>query len=83
MKYHICVSLKLTAVAILIILRLNNNSFKGPVQMDYELDGRASIPGRATDFSLLHSVQTGSGSNPTSYSMGTKGLFPGGKAAGA
>jgi hypothetical protein len=34
-------------------------------------------------FSLLHSVQTGAGADPASYSMGTKGDFPGGKAAGA
>jgi hypothetical protein len=34
--------------------------------MDYGLSGRTSIPGRARDFSLLHSVQTRSGSNPTS-----------------
>jgi hypothetical protein len=34
------------------------------------------------DFSLLHSVQTGSGAHPASYQMGTGGSFPGGKAAG-
>jgi hypothetical protein len=28
-------------------------------------------------------IQTGSGSHPASYPMGTRGYFPGGKAAGA
>jgi hypothetical protein len=32
------------------------------------------------DFSLLPSVQTGSGAHPASYPMGTGGSFPGGKA---
>jgi hypothetical protein len=31
---------------------------------------------------LFHSVKTGSGSHPTSYRVGTRGSFPGGKAAG-
>jgi hypothetical protein len=34
-------------------------------------------------FSLLHVVQTGSEAHPASYLMGTRGSFPGGKAAGA
>jgi hypothetical protein len=34
-------------------------------------------------FSLLHSVQTGSGALPVSYPMGTGGYFLGVKAAGA
>jgi hypothetical protein len=33
------------------------------------------------DFSLLHSVQIDSGTQSASYSMGTGGSFPGGKAA--
>jgi hypothetical protein len=33
------------------------------------------------DFSVLHSVQIGSGAFPDSYSIGTCGSFPGGKAA--
>jgi hypothetical protein len=33
------------------------------------------------EFSLLHSVQTGSGAHPASYTMGTGSSFPGGKAA--
>jgi hypothetical protein len=44
----------------------------------------ASIPGGgvAGNFSL-HRVQNGSGAHPASYPMGTRGSFPGGKAAGA
>jgi hypothetical protein len=41
----------------------------------YGLDGRGSIFGRR-DFSLYHSVQTGSGAHPASYPMGTTDLFP-------
>jgi hypothetical protein len=32
------------------------------------------------DFSLLLNVQTGSGAHPTTYPMGNRGSFPGGKA---
>jgi hypothetical protein len=39
------------------------------------LDGRGSIPGRASDFSLLHSVQTDSEDYPASCPMGTEGSF--------
>jgi hypothetical protein len=35
------------------------------------------------EFVLLHVVQTDYGDHPTSYTMGTGGSFPGGKAAGA
>jgi hypothetical protein len=49
----------------------------------YRMDSRSSIPGRATDFSLFHSVQTGSCAHPASYSMGTACSFPGVKAAEA
>jgi hypothetical protein len=33
-------------------------------------------------FSLHHRVQNSSGAYPASYPMGTRGSFPGGKAAG-
>jgi hypothetical protein len=33
------------------------------------------------NFSLRHRVQTGSGTHPTSYEMGTGGSFPGNKSA--
>jgi hypothetical protein len=44
---------------------------------------RVRIPAKAGNFSLHHRVQTGSGAHPASYPMGTRGSFPGGKAAGA
>jgi hypothetical protein len=34
-------------------------------------------------FSLHHRIQKDSGAHPASYPMGTRGSFPGGKAAGA
>jgi hypothetical protein len=46
------------------------------------VDGQGSIPGRAK-FSLIYSVQTGSGAHPSSYSVGTREFSPGGKVAGA
>jgi hypothetical protein len=52
----------------------------------YGLDDRGSrvrFPAGAGNFSLHYSVQNGSGAHPTSYPMGTRGSFPGGKAAGA
>jgi hypothetical protein len=42
------------------------------------------FPSGARDFSLLHSVQAGSGAHPPSLlSSGYKGLFHGGKVVGA
>jgi hypothetical protein len=41
------------------------------------------FPAGAGNFSVHHSVQNGSGAQPASYPMGTRGSFPGGKAAGA
>jgi hypothetical protein len=49
----------------------------------YELEGRGSILDRGKIFFLFHSVQTGSGSPPASYPMGTGGSFRGDKAAEA
>jgi hypothetical protein len=52
----------------------------------YGLDDRmigGSIPGGAGNFSLHHHVQTGSGAHLASYSTGTGGSFPEGKAAGS
>jgi hypothetical protein len=40
------------------------------IATDCGLDGLASIPDSAS-FSLLHSVQTGSGAHPASYIIGT------------
>jgi hypothetical protein len=56
------------------------------IQLGYRLDDRDSkvrFPVGAGNFSLHHRVQNGSGAYPASYPMGTKGSFPGGKAAGA
>jgi hypothetical protein len=40
------------------------------------------FPAGAANFSLHHRIQNGSGAHPASYPMGTRGSFPGGKAAG-
>jgi hypothetical protein len=52
----------------------------------YGLDDRGSrvrLPAGAGNFSLRHRIQNGSGAHPASYPMGTRGFFPGSKAAGA
>jgi hypothetical protein len=43
----------------------------------YWLDCRGSIPAGTIDFSLLQSVQTGSGAHVASYALGTGGFIPG------
>jgi hypothetical protein len=48
----------------------------------YGLDDRGSIPGRGKRFSLLPSVQTGSGVHPASYPVGTGALSIGVKRPG-
>jgi hypothetical protein len=53
------------------------------ITTDYRMDGRGSIPGRGKRFSLLWSVQTGSGAHPASYLMGSWGTFPEGEASKA
>jgi hypothetical protein len=56
------------------------------IALGYGLDDRNSrvrFPAGAGNFSLHHRVQNGSGAHPTSYPMGTRGSFPGGKAAAA
>jgi hypothetical protein len=45
-------------------------------------DYRVRLPAGAGNFSLHHCVQNGSGAHPASYTMGTRGSFPGGKVAG-
>jgi hypothetical protein len=44
---------------------------------------RVRILAGAENFSLHHHVQTSSGNHPASYPVGTRGSFPGVKAAGA
>jgi hypothetical protein len=54
--------------------------------LGYGLDDRGSrvrFLAGAGNFSLHHRVQNGSGAHPASYPMGTRGSFPGSKAAGA
>jgi hypothetical protein len=56
------------------------------IALGYGMDDRGSrvrFPAGAGNFSLHHRVQNGSGAHPASYPMGTRGSFPGDKAAGA
>jgi hypothetical protein len=56
------------------------------IALDYGLDDRGSavrFPAGAGNFSLRHRVQNSSGAYTASYPTGTRGSFPGGKAAGA
>jgi hypothetical protein len=56
------------------------------IALGYGLGDRGSrvrFPEGAGSFSLHHRFQNGSGAHPASYPMGTRGSFPGGKAAGA
>jgi hypothetical protein len=50
------------------------------IAMGYGPDSWGSILGGGRDFSLLHSIQTGSGAHQP---VGTRGYFPGSKAAEA
>jgi hypothetical protein len=54
--------------------------------LGYGLDDRGfsvRLPSGAGDFSLHRRIHNGSEAHPASYPMGTRGFFPGGKAAGA
>jgi hypothetical protein len=58
------------------------------IALGYRLDDRGSKfdsrgGGGVGNFSLHHRVPNGSGTHPVSYPMGTRGSYPGGKAAGA
>jgi hypothetical protein len=56
------------------------------IALGYGLNNRGSrvrFPAGVGNFSLHRRVQNGSGAHPTSYPMGTRGSFLGGKAAGA
>jgi hypothetical protein len=44
---------------------------------------KKKIPVMGWEFFLHHRFQNGSGAQPVSYPMGTRGCFPGGEAAGA
>jgi hypothetical protein len=58
-------------------LRSQDSSFR--TGTSYGLYSQGSILGRAIDFSLRHSGQTGSEAHPPSYTMDTGGFFPEGK----
>jgi hypothetical protein len=69
-------------VFVLVHFRVQDNQ---PHCFSYGLDdwgSRVRFPAGAGNSSLHHRVQNGSGAYPTSYPMGTRGFFPGGKAAG-
>jgi hypothetical protein len=56
------------------------------IALGYELDDRGSrvrFPAGAGNFSLHYRVQNGSRAHPASYPRGTRGSFPGSKAAGS
>jgi hypothetical protein len=56
------------------------------IALGYGLDDRGSrvrFPAEAGNYTLHHRVQNVSGAHPASYPMGTRGSFPGDKAAGA
>jgi hypothetical protein len=55
------------------------------IALGYGLDERGSrvgFPTGAGNFSLHHRIQNGSGAHSASYTMGIRGSFLGGKAAG-
>jgi hypothetical protein len=56
------------------------------IALGYGLEDRGSrvrFPERVVNFSLHHRLRNGSGANPASYPIGTRGSFPGGKATRA
>jgi hypothetical protein len=56
------------------------------ISLGYGLDdwgSRVRFQAGAGNFSLHHRIQNGSGAHPASYPMGTRGSFPGSKAAGS
>jgi hypothetical protein len=68
-----------------LVIIVNSRESSVDIALGYGLDdlsSRVRFPAGAGNFSLHHRVQTGSGDNPASYPMGTRGSFPGGKAAG-
>jgi hypothetical protein len=69
---------------IVLLLFKSRDSSVG-IATGYGLDDRGSrfrFPAGAGNFSLHHRVQNGSGAHPASYSVGTRGSFPGVKRPG-
>jgi hypothetical protein len=63
---------------------LKSHDSSNGIALGYGLDDRGSgirFPAGGGNFSLHHLVQNGSGTHPAAYPMGTRGSFPGGKAA--
>jgi hypothetical protein len=76
---------KTTGKVIVLYHIMSRDSSVG-IALGYGLDDRGfrvQFPARAGNFSLHHRIQNGSGAHPAFYPMGTRGYFPGGKAAGA
>jgi hypothetical protein len=66
-------------------LRKSRDSSVG-IALGYGLEvwgSRVRFPAVAGNSSLHRRVQNGSEAHPVSYSMGSRGSYPGGKAAGA
>jgi hypothetical protein len=70
-KKHCCVTSRDSSVGIVLGYKLDNQG------------SRVRFLSGAGNFSLHHCVQNDSEAHPASYPMGTRGSFPGGKAAGA
>jgi hypothetical protein len=67
-------------------LQLKSRDSSIGIALGYGLHDRGSrvrFPAGAGNFSLHYRVQNSSGAHPASYPMGTRGSFPGSKAAGA
>jgi len=62
---------------------LTNFDYKRLVYGLDDWDFMVRFSAGAGNYSLHHRIQNGSGSHLASYPMGTRGSFPGGKAAGA
>jgi hypothetical protein len=69
-----------------VILSVKSRDSSVGIALGSGLDDRGSrvrFSAGAGNFSLHHRVQNGCGAHPVSYPTGTKGSFPGDKAAGA
>jgi hypothetical protein len=64
------------------VFRFGNWDSLVGITTTFRLDCYSSIPVEARDFSLLHSIQTGSGAHPASYQISTGGSFLGVKRQG-
>jgi hypothetical protein len=84
--YYIIISIILTYILHCCIIHYYMKAHRvssGSIVSDYGLDDRAIAvrsPAGAKDFSSILCIQTGSGAHPASWTIGTGGPFPGGKA---